>query len=127
MELALNARRLSGRSHPVHLLGDPAAHRCGQPLAERLLQLQGDRALSEPKLLARQSLTSERGCIACSGPHDSHRDKPHSGRGCESHADWKQVHAIAVIRLMMTLPITSKVAASPRITQPSGVTNMRRK
>src|SRR6266849_439598 len=128
VELSLKVRGLRGGRETLHSSPGPAAQRGYQALTKWLLQLEGDRALAQAELLAGEPLTSQRGSIDCARASDSQCDPQCADSRQHADKDGQHVvHAIAVIRRMMTFPIASRPAASPSITQPIGLTNIGRK
>lgn len=125
--MAAEGGGLRCRREPEHLPREPFADRKPKPLSERFLELEGDRALAESELLARESLAREGAGVACARASDAGRDQQHSRGRQHAHNDRESVHAIFVILRMMMFPMASRPAEMPIITHPSGLVNMGRK
>src|SRR5439155_19981133 len=63
VELAAEVRGLGLRGHPHRLAVEPPAKWREEPFSERLLELQGNRALAEANLLAGEAFAREVGGV----------------------------------------------------------------
>ena len=123
IELALEVRLLCGGCEPRHLPGDRLADWRHQPFAQRPLELQRDRALPQPELLADQALAKQRssvGRLRCPHADDDHHD---AERGGEADQSTQAAHTTVVIRRMMIVPVARSPTAMMTITHPIGCVN----